>query len=232
VSQPASPAGVSFTSAVQLFGARRIFSFGPHLAIQASNSAGSGYPAIPAEWIRNAKKGDLAAFRKIYDRTAHKVLNFVYRMVGSSEEAEDITQEIFVIVYQKLATLKDDARFEPWLFRIARNLVYQRYRSRQPESVPVDAMDEDGQPLLQLADTRKNPDEVLQSEELQDVVQQVIRQLPEKYREVFVLSALRKMSYQKICEIVGRSLASVKTDIHRARLEVRQRVKDYLKAGI
>jgi RNA polymerase sigma-70 factor (ECF subfamily) len=61
------------------------------------------------------------------------------------------------------------------------------------------------------------------------VVQDVINSLPEKYREVFVLSAIRRLSYLEIAEIVGRSLPSVKTDIHRARLEVRKLVKDYLK---
>ncbi len=196
-----------------------------------SSDGSNADPAILEEWIRNAKQGDLTAFRKVYDQYARRVLNFIYRMMNSSEEAEDLMQETFVAVYRSLPSLKDDTRFEPWLFRIARNLVYQRYRSKQPETVSIDAQDEDGQPPLQLKDTRKNPDEAFQAEELEAVVQKVILQLPEKYREVFVLSALQKLSYQEISEIVGRSLPSVKTDIHRARLEVRQHVKDYLKVS-
>ncbi len=180
-------------------------------------------------WIKRAKKGDLHAYQEIYNLFARKVLNFIYRMVNSVEEAEDLTQETFVAVYQKLGALKDNSKFEPWLFRIARNFVYQRYRTRAPAVVSVDAMDEDGQPVTQLVDTRKNPDEAFQARELEDVVQDVINSLPEKYREVFVLSAVRRLSYQEISEIVGRSLPSVKTDIHRARLEVRKKVKDYLK---
>ncbi len=180
-------------------------------------------------WIQDAKKGGIGAYQKIYDQFARKVLNFIYRMVNSVEEAEDLTQETFVTVYQKLRTLKDDTRFEPWLFRIARNLVYQKYRNRQPASVSVDALDEDGQPYTQLVDERKNPDEAFLSDELEAVVQRVINSLPPKYKEVFVLSAIRNLSYQEIAEIVGRSLPSVKTDIHRARLEVRKLVKGYLK---
>jgi len=149
-------------------------------------------------------------------------------MVNSVEEAEDLTQETFVTVYQKLESLKDDHKFEPWLFRIARNFVYQRYRNRPPASVPIDALDEDGQPVTQLIDSRKNPDEAFEAKELEDVVQSVINSLPEKYREVFVLSAIRRLSYQKIADITARSLPSIKTDIHRARLEVRKRVKQYL----
>ncbi len=187
-------------------------------------------PATLVQWIRKAKKGDIQSYQEIYGFFARKVLNFIYRMVNSPEEAEDLAQETFVAVYQKIATLKDDSRFEPWLFRIARNFVYQRYRTRAPASVSIDALDENGQTVTELVDTRKNPDEAFQNIELEDVVADVIAGLPEKYREVFILSALQHLSYQQIAEAVGRSLPSIKTDIHRARLEVRKRVKEYLKA--
>ncbi len=186
-------------------------------------------PAALKKLIKKAKKGDVNSYREIYEVFARKVLNFIYRMVNSPEEAEDLTQETFVAVYQKLRTLKDNGKFEPWLFRIARNFVYQRYRTRSPAGVSIDALDEDGQLVTQLVDARKNPDEAFQTAELEDVIADVIANLPEKYREVFVLSALQHLSYQQIAEIVGRSLPSIKTDIHRARLEVRKRVKDYLK---
>jgi len=186
-------------------------------------------PSSLVRWIQEAKKGDIGAYQKIYEQCARKVLNFVYRMVNSIEDAEDLTQETFVAVYQKLGSLKDDTRFEPWLFRIARNLVYQKFRGRPPVSTSLDVLDEDGQPTIQPVDTRKSPDEAFISDELETVVHRVINGLPPKYREVFVLSAIRNLSYQEIAGIVGRSLPSVKTDIHRARLEVRRMVKGYLK---
>ena len=194
-------------------------------------SAGEGVldAAILVESVLKAKKGDQASFQRLYETFARKVLNFIYRMVNSVEEAEDLTQETFVTVYQKLQSLKDETKFEPWLFRIARNYVYQRYRSRPPASFSIDEIDEEGHAITELADDRKTPDEAFASKELESVVQDVVKELPEKYREVFVLSALQHMKYQDIAEIVGRSLPSVKTDIHRARLFVRQRVKDYLK---
>jgi RNA polymerase sigma-70 factor (ECF subfamily) len=194
-----------------------------------NRNGGAGADAATLlKWIKRAKRGDIGSYQRIYDQFARKVLNFIYRMVNSLEDAEDLTQETFVTVYQKLGSLKDDSRFEPWLFRIARNFVYQRYRSRSPLVVSVDALDEDGEPLTQLADERKTPDETLQAGELERVVQEVIYELPEKYREVFILSAIHRLSYQQIAEIVGRSLPSVKIDIHRARLQVRKRVKEYL----
>jgi RNA polymerase sigma-70 factor, ECF subfamily len=187
-------------------------------------------PVLLARLIEKAKTGDTAAFQKIYNLFGRRVFNFIYRMTGVAEDAEDITQETFIAVYQKLGSLKESGKFEPWLFRIARNFVYQRYRSRSPAALSIDTLDEDGQPETQLVDTRKNPDESYQADELEQMVQKVISSLPEKYREVFVLSAIHGLSYQQIAEVVGRSLASTKTDIHRARLEVRKAIKDYLKA--
>ncbi len=150
-------------------------------------------------------------------------------MVNSPEEAEDLTQETFVAVFRKLNTLKKNDRFEAWLFRIARNFVYQKYRSREPHLVSVEELDEDGQPVTEIPEARKGPGESLEAQELEDIVEGAIGSLPEKYREVFVLSAIQHLSYQEIADIVGRSLASVKTDIHRARLAVRRQVKDYLR---
>ncbi len=186
-------------------------------------------PKILLKWIRKAKKGDIGAYQNIYEAFARKILNFIYRMVNSPEEAEDLTQDTFIAVYQKLGTLKNNRKFESWLFRIARNYVYQRYRARTPSTISIDALNENGQKPIQIADTKKNPDEAFQALELEDVVADAISGLPEKYREVFVLSALQHFSYQQIADIVGHSLPSVKTDIHRARLEVRKRVKEYLK---
>lgn len=191
--------------------------------------SGNVDPATLIDLIKKAKKGDIASYQKLYEEFVRKVLNFIYRMVNSPEEAEDITQEVFVAVYQKLNSLKDNSRFEPWLFRIARNFVYQRYRARSPSIVSIDALDENGRMVMQLPDERKNPDEAFQSEELEDVVSKVIMDLPEKHREVFILSAVQHLSYRQISEIVGQSLPSVKTDIHRARLHVREKVKNYLK---
>jgi len=187
-------------------------------------------PAPLSRLIREAKKGDLNSCQKIYELYARKVLNFIYRMAASVEEAEDLTQETFLTVFHKLGTLKDDSKFEPWLFRVARNYVYQRYRSRPPVGVSIDMQDDEGREVTQLADGRKTPDEAFQSGELERVVRKAIRSLPEKYREVFVLSAIQQLSYREIAAIVGRSLASVKTDIHRARLQVRRQVKEYLGA--
>jgi RNA polymerase sigma-70 factor, ECF subfamily len=197
---------------------------------QGTNQDGTAdNPDVLIRWIDNARTGDLQAFQEIYGSFSRKVMNLIRRMVASIEEAEDLTQETFVAVYQKLGSLKDDTKFEPWLLRIARNHVNQRYRRHTPAMISIDIRDEDGHVTAELRDAHKDPHEACQTEELEEVVRRVIHDLPYRYREVFILAALQDLSYQEVAEFVGRSLSSVKTDIHRARLQVRARVKDYLK---
>ncbi|MBI4481421.1 MAG: sigma-70 family RNA polymerase sigma factor [Acidobacteria bacterium] len=181
------------------------------------------------EWLQRSKQQDLEAFHQLYQRYSKRILNYIYRMTGSVADAEDLTQETFVSAFQNLKKLKDDGKFESWLFTIARNNVYQQFRKKQ---IPVGSLDAGGEEerseYERIAAPVRDPQEEALYSELQHVVNEVIEELPEKYREVFVLSAIQHYDYKRISEIVGRSLASVKTDIHRARLRVRDRVKRYL----
>ncbi len=179
--------------------------------------------------VSKAREGDTAAFEQLYSLYSRRIVNYIYRMTGSRAEAEDLTQETFVQAFRKLHTLKENGKFQSWLFRIAQNFVYQKYRGKRPH---IESIDEEGS--SELADVQKlvtpagGPEQQALAGELREVIEKVIDELPEKYRQVFVLSALQRLSYQEISEIVGRSLASVKSDIHRARINVRQKVKDYL----
>src|SRR5439155_253989 len=84
-----------------------------------------------AEVIRKARAGDLEAFRMIHEEYGRRIVNFIYRMVDSREDAEDLSQEVFLIVFHELRRLKDEGRFESWIYRIARNEVYQAYRKKR-----------------------------------------------------------------------------------------------------
>lgn len=171
----------------------------------------------------------MESFQRLYSHFGRKILNYLYRMTGSREEAEDLAQDTFILAYRNIASLKDSRRFQSWLFRIAQNNVYQKYRGKKPRIESID--DEESRELSEvqrLATPNKDPEERAISEELEKVIHEAIHNLPEKYRTVFVLSAIQKLSYQEICGIVDRSLASVKSDIHRARVEVRDKIKKYL----
>ncbi len=179
--------------------------------------------------VKGARGGSLEDFQRLYQAYVQRILNYLYRMTGSHEEAEDLTQDTFVLAFRKLDSLKDPEKFQSWLYRIAQNNVYQRYRGRQPQ---IESLDQETVPEISdehnLATPRHTPEQEVLAEELQGLVASSIAALPEKYRTVFVLSAVQQLSYQEISEIVGRSLASVKSDIHRARVAVRDRIKRYL----
>jgi RNA polymerase sigma-70 factor (ECF subfamily) len=178
--------------------------------------------------VRAAKEGDLGAFSRLYDLYGKKILNYIFRLTGSRDEAEDLMQDTFVLAFRNLHSLKEASKFQSWLFRIAQNNVFQRFRGKTPQVESIDARESEETPALDLPSVEKGPEEQVLSRELERVVQKSIGELPEKYREVFILSAIQRLSYQEISEIVGRSLASVKSDIHRARVEVRDKIKEYL----
>jgi RNA polymerase sigma-70 factor, ECF subfamily len=188
-----------------------------------------------AELIRRAQAGDLDAFRRIHEEYGRRILNFVYRLVDVREDAEDLAQNVFLKAYADIGRLQDTGKFESWLYRIARNEVYQSYRKRraQPEVVDGDPGEEEERRLEgSWADSRPTPQETILQGELGSRIRDVLAALPPKHREVFVLAVIEEKSYAEIAEIVGRSLLSVKTDIFRARSYARKALGRYLEEGV
>jgi RNA polymerase sigma-70 factor (ECF subfamily) len=180
--------------------------------------------------VREARNGDQEAFKTIYDCYGPRIYNFLYRLLGSSHEAEDATQQTFLIALRRLGTLRDPDLLESWIYRIARNEVYQKYRRKR-----VDSLDKDSsKSFAERTEDRRldgQPERALLNEELGEALQSALNNLPLKLREVFILAVVDEMSYQDISEIVGRSLLSVKTDIYRARLMAKEELSWYVTAG-
>lgn len=179
--------------------------------------------------VTEVRRGNLSAYQFIYDAYAHRILNYIYRMVGNRDEAEDLMQDTFVMAFRKIGSLQDTAKFQSWLYRIALNNVYQRFRSKRMQWDSLESSDEDSvEEVREIVDSGKDPEQSLLRNELHEVIRQAITELPDRYRQVFVLSAVERLDYQTIAGIFGRSLASIKSDIHRARVEVRDKIKEYL----
>ena len=180
--------------------------------------------------VERAQSGSVHDFQELYSLFGKPIFNFIMRLIGSPIEAEDLTQETFLKVYAELVNLRDPGQFKFWLYRIARNEVYQKLRKgKRRTEVPID--DEETPYVDFLADEKGglDPEQAILAGELNEVVRTSLMTLKPKYRDVFVLAVFEKMSYDDISKVVGRSLLSVKTDIYRARLAVKDAVSTYLR---
>jgi RNA polymerase sigma-70 factor (ECF subfamily) len=182
------------------------------------------------EIVDRAREGSLDDFHRLYSHYSKPIYNFIRRLVGSLDEAEDLTQETFLKVYSELENLRDPDQFRFWLYRIARNEVYQRLRRRKRKvEVSIDNDEISYFDFLQDTSQELDPEGRVLSQELNDVIRVSLLSLKPKYRDVFVLAVFERMSYEDITKVVGRSLLSVKTDIYRARLAVKDAVRSYMK---
>ena len=190
------------------------------------------HPGVRTEGSRDlvarVRGGDEDAFRLIFDRYARPVVSFIYDIVGSRELAEELGQEAFVRAYKNIRGLRDDAKLSTWLFGIAKNVAREGVRSRVRSERNVD-LDDD--PVTELRDADLLPDGRLLNKELSGVIQTALSALDEDKRMVFTLKLLHQRSYEEIAEITGSSIAKLKTDLHRARAEMRRRIRPYLEVS-
>ena len=182
------------------------------------------------EIVERARNGSSEDFQKLYNLFSKAVYNFIWRLIGSSEDAEDLTQDTFLKVHSELRNLREPTQFKFWLYRIARNEVYQKLRrSQRATEVSIDDSNIALYNFVAGDSFGIDPEKQYLSQELHEVIARALRAMSPKYRDVFVLAVLEKMSYEDITKIVGRSLLSVKTDIYRARLIAKDILSKYLR---
>jgi RNA polymerase sigma-70 factor (ECF subfamily) len=168
-----------------------------------------------AAWIRQAKRADARAFEALYRLHVDKVYGLCLRMTGNVSEAEDCTQEAFILAWNKLEKFRGDSAFSTWLHRIAVNAVLGRIRKRKREHDRIQAV-ADAQPAqLTTGDTG----------EMRDLAEAVDR-LPEGARHVFVLHAVYGYSHDEAAEMLGIATGTSKAQMHRARRLLVQQLEE------
>lgn len=180
------------------------------------------------ELVARARNGDDEAFRLIFDRYARPIISFVYDMVGRRELAEELTQETFVRAYRNIKGLREETKLSTWLFGIAKNVTRESLRSRVKDDRKVE-IDDDR--VMELSDGELTPDYQLLNKELNGVIREALGALDDDKRTVFTLKIFQQRSYEEIAEITGSSIPKLKTDLHRARAEMRRRIRPYLGVG-
>jgi RNA polymerase sigma-70 factor (ECF subfamily) len=179
--------------------------------------------------VRRAREGDHAAFGVIFELHSRFVYRFIYAMVGEAGAAEELKQETFLAAYKNIHALRGDAKLQTWLCAIAKNHVYKFFRSRRKETAGSRAEIA----ALDVADNKTaSPDREFLNKELNQVIAAALAGLDTDKRLVFTLKELQHLSYKEISEITGSAIPKLKTDLHRAKIEMRRALRPYLKAKI
>jgi RNA polymerase sigma-70 factor (ECF subfamily) len=165
--------------------------------------------------------GETRSFDVLVERYQTRLLNFVYRIVGDRERAEDLVQEVFVRVYRHLGRFDRSKKFSTWIYTIASNLAKNelRNRSRNPLVLFTSMTKgwEDEERPLEFEDPSSRPDDLFRKRHVRELVESSVAQLPTHHREVFMLREIEGRSYEEIAEITHCNLGTVKSRLNRAR---------------
>ncbi|MCM8779389.1 MAG: RNA polymerase sigma factor [Candidatus Omnitrophica bacterium] len=171
------------------------------------------------ELLLKAKEKDIEAFNELHRRYRKHILNYVYRLLGRYEQAEEITQETFVRVYLNLE--RCEARnVAGWIYTIARNLTMNEIKKlKQVKTVSLDEpiFDREGKEILLMDAVADEKGEEAHRREWEKRVQEAINSLPVKYREVMVLCGIQELSYEEAAKILNCSVRNVAVRLFRAR---------------
>lgn len=177
-----------------------------------------------ADLIARCLSGQTDAFETLMQRHQRRLFCALSQMSGSAETAQDLAQEAFVRAWQRLASFRGDSAFYSWLFRIALNLYMSDRRRHRPAHHSLDAMREGAG--VEPSDFRSGnqPSDRSETMERCQLVQSAIATLPEEFRTALVLKEINDMSYDEIAEAVGCPIGTVRSRIHRARLELKNKL--------
>ena len=187
---------------------------------------------MEAELLRKSRAGDAKAFEELIKKHEPKIYSLLLSMTKNETEAADLFQETFISAWRNLKAFNERSSFSTWLYRIAVNTFLMKRRKKKLPTVSLDApLDHDGEEVKRdfAGDWSDNPLASLENLELRDRLSKAIGELPEKYRAVILLSDVQGLPNEEIRKILGISLASVKTRLHRARLHVREKLSEYFK---
>jgi RNA polymerase sigma-70 factor (ECF subfamily) len=187
------------------------------------------------ELVERVKQGDEAAFGALVECHQEKVYRLAWNLTHHAQDAEEVTQDVFLKVYRKIGSFDGRAAFGTWLYRVATNTALMKLRGRRREfHLAVEeegpAFLPDGRHARPVADWSALPEDELLSAERRRVLMEAIEALPNDYKAVVVLRDVEGLSNHEVAEVLGVSVAAIKSRLHRARLALRERLAAYFEA--
>jgi RNA polymerase sigma-70 factor, ECF subfamily len=177
-----------------------------------------------AQAIERAKRGDAEAFQTLYDRHKRRVYSLCLRMTTNTAEAEDLTQEAFLQLYRKIGTFRGESAFSTWLHRLSVNVVLMHLRKK---GLPVVSLEETTQGVDE-GSPRKDfgADDLALAGSIDRLqLQRAVDDLPPGYRTIFLLHDVEGYEHNEIAQIVGCSIGNSKSQLHKARMKLRDLLK-------
>src|ERR1044072_1221330 len=167
-----------------------------------------------------AGKGDMGAFEKLYERHNRRVYSLCLRMTQNAAEAEDLAQEAFIQLFRKIGSFRGDSAFTTWLHRLTVNQVLMHFRKR---NVKFEKTTEEGETPVQIVSGTENPRKMPIVDKI--ALENAIAQLPNGYRKVFVLHDVEGYEHEEVARLLGCSVGTSKSQLHKARLKLRKLLK-------
>ena len=176
--------------------------------------------ATDFELTQAASSGDMGAFEEIYQRHHRRVYSICLRMLQNAYEAEDLTQDVFIQLYRKVGSFRGDSAFTTWLHRMTVNQVLMHFRKR---NVKYEKTTEEGETPDQVVAGTADPDRMPIVDKI--ALESAIDQLPMGYKNVFVLHDVEGFEHEEVARILGCSVGTSKSQLHKARLKLRKLLK-------
>ncbi|CAN5439115.1 RNA polymerase sigma factor [soil metagenome] len=169
------------------------------------------------ELTQLAAKGNMTAFEEIYNRHHRRVYSICLRMLQNTTEAEDLTQDVFIQLHRKIGSFRGDSAFTTWLHRLTVNQVLMHFRKR---NVKFEKTTEEGETPVQVVSGTQNPRKMPVVDKI--AIENAIEKLPNGYRNVFVLHDVEGYEHEEVARILGCSVGTSKSQLHKARLKLRK----------
>jgi len=173
-----------------------------------------------ADLAQAALAGSEAAYRELVTRYATPAVNFVHRIVRDRGLAEDLAQEGFLRVYQRLHTYDPDRKFSSWFFQVLRNITIDYLRVNRVPTASLDELQEEGNLGASVDRESVSPEQAAEQGELAIAMAAALSRIRPEYRECVVLRYQEGLTHPEIAEILGLPAGTVKTHLHRARKEL------------
>jgi RNA polymerase sigma-70 factor (ECF subfamily) len=174
------------------------------------------------ELIAKAIGGREDGFEELVRRYQRPITNYVFRMLNDYDSSLDVTQEVFIKVYNSLEKYSSEYKFSTWLYRIAHNAAIDHIRRRSNNEQSLETENSDGAYQLQIESPQPTPEQDRERSEWRTEIESVVKCLPSVYRELILLRHAQDLSYDEIAEVTNLPLGTVKNRLFRAREMMRE----------